>query len=119
MGVLSESRPAVLRALSVFLGSFGFAAASAVVVSAAMAALDIVEGFVKTSHSGGRRHHVQYRLLETTRAYARKRLVEAGEPEEAETQRSEQRSARPAYTLTASGSPVVARSQKPRCHSST
>ncbi len=82
--LLSEPERIVLRRLGVFAGSFSVEAACAIVASAELpeaAAADGVASLVSRSlivaHVAG--GAPRYRLLETTRAYARERLGEAGE----------------------------------------
>jgi predicted ATPase len=80
--LLSAAEQALLRRLAVFAGPFDLAAAHAVCVGGPVGAEDVADllaGLVDKSlvlfdRPGGR-----YRLLETVRAYARARLVEAGE----------------------------------------
>jgi predicted ATPase/DNA-binding winged helix-turn-helix (wHTH) protein len=82
--LLPEIERVVLRRLAVFAGSFSLAAASAVAASAEIAASDVIErianlitkSLVVRDGSGA---SAQYRLLETTRAYALERLTEVGE----------------------------------------
>jgi predicted ATPase/DNA-binding winged helix-turn-helix (wHTH) protein len=86
--LLAEWEQAMLRRLSIFAGNFTLAAASAVVASAEIPASDVVEGLsnlvtksLVTTDIGGA--SVDYRLLETTRAYAREKFTEADEFEHA------------------------------------
>jgi predicted ATPase len=76
-----------LRRLSVFPGNFALEAASAVVADDDIAAgevFDVVDELVSKSlvsaDIGGTER--AYRLLDTTRAYAAKKLIESGEPHE-------------------------------------
>ncbi len=82
--LLSESERVVLRRLGVFVGAFTLDAASAVaagvdipasVVTDAVA--DLVGKSLLSTDVGGASLH--YRLLETTRAYAREKLIESAE----------------------------------------
>jgi len=84
-GLLSRPEQRVLRRLAVFNGGFGLTAASAVVGDAdgldAIAIEDCLMSLVAKSlvatESGDA--DTQYRLLDTTRAYAREELATAGE----------------------------------------
>ena len=85
--LLAESERVVLQRLSIFAGDFTLAGASAVIGSASMLASDVVDGVASlvakslvTKDVDGAAVH--YLLLETTRAYAREKLAEAGELEE-------------------------------------
>ena len=82
--LLSEPERVVLRRLSVFTGSFTLDAAAAIAASPEIAgavAVECVANLVAKSlvsaDLGGA--VTSYRLLETTRAYAREKLVESGE----------------------------------------
>jgi predicted ATPase/DNA-binding winged helix-turn-helix (wHTH) protein len=83
--LLTEPERMVLRRLAVFAGGFTLHAASAVAAAnGEIAAPEIVDCIVSlvakslvTADAGGA--SVRYRLLETTRAYALEKLVEAGE----------------------------------------
>ena len=84
--LLSEPERVVLRRLSVFVGSFTLDAAAAIAASPEIAAADAVECVAnlvaKSLVSADLGVAVtSYRLLETTRAYAREKLVESGEVE--------------------------------------
>ncbi|MEX3940539.1 winged helix-turn-helix domain-containing protein [Paraburkholderia sp. BR10937] len=81
---LTEVERLVLRRLGVFAGAFSLDAAmtaaadeepQAARVSAALASL-VEKSWVTVEQDGD---HVRYRLLETTRHYARRKLAEAGE----------------------------------------
>src|ERR1700738_224532 len=82
--LLCEAERVVFRRLSIFAGSFALAEATAVAVSAEIAASGVVDrvaslaakSLVMIDVSGAT---VRYRLLETTRAYAREKLAESGE----------------------------------------
>jgi predicted ATPase/DNA-binding winged helix-turn-helix (wHTH) protein len=82
--LLAEPERVVLRHLAVFAGGFTLEAARAVAEDGAIAASDVVDcvaslvakSLVTADVSGTR---LRYRLLETTRAYALDKLVEAGE----------------------------------------
>jgi predicted ATPase len=92
--LLSLSERAMLRRLSIFAGSFTLAAAGAVVASAEIRASDVVDilanlvakSLVTAEVRGAT---VYYRTLETTRAYAREKLAEAGELEQAARRHAE------------------------------
>ena len=86
--LLPESERMVLRHLSIFAGGFSLAAASAVIGSANLLASDVVDNVANlvakslvTADVYGAAVH--YRLLETTRAYAREKLAGHGELEQA------------------------------------
>jgi predicted ATPase/DNA-binding winged helix-turn-helix (wHTH) protein len=82
--LLSEPERMVLRRLAVFAGGFTLRAASAVAADEKIAASEVVDCVASlvakslvTAEGGGAR--VRYRLLDTTRAYALEKLVQAGE----------------------------------------
>jgi non-specific serine/threonine protein kinase len=82
--LLPEPERLVLRRLAVFAGGFTMPAASAVAADDAMAASEVVDCVTSlvpkslvSADAGGAM--VRYRLLETTRAYALEKLVQAGE----------------------------------------
>src|SRR5260370_11069032 len=82
--LLSEAERVVFCRLSIFAGSFALAEATAVAPSGEIAASDVVDcvanlaakSLVMIDVSGAT---VRYRLLETTRAYAREQLAESAE----------------------------------------
>jgi len=82
--LLSESERAVLRRLGVFVGAFTLDAVSAVATSADIPASEIADAvanlvgksLLSADVSGAVAH---YRLLETTRAYAREKLLGSAE----------------------------------------
>lgn len=84
--LLPEAERIVLRRLAVFAGGFTLESASAVTASPDFPAPDVVESManlvtrslVSAEVSGTLGY---YRLLETTRAYAREKLIESGELE--------------------------------------
>jgi len=92
--LLPESKRAVLRHLSIFAGGFTLEAASAVIANGDTLASDVVDrvaslvtkSLVTADISGATVH---YRLLETTRAYAREKLTEHGELEQAARRHAE------------------------------
>ena len=85
--LLSETERVVLRRLSIFADGFALKAATAVAASSEIAASDVIDcvanlvakSLVVIDTSGAK---VRYRLLETTRAYAREKLAESGELEQ-------------------------------------
>jgi len=81
---LSDSERAALRRLSVFVGSFTLEAAQAVATDDAVVASDIVEVVASLVSKSLLNADVttaigHYRLLDTTRAYALRKLTEHGE----------------------------------------
>ena len=92
--LLTGPERAVLRQLSIFASDFKLAAASAVIASANIPASDVVERVANlvtkslvAADVGGAAVH--YRLLETTRAYAREKLADHGELEQAARRHAE------------------------------
>jgi len=92
--LLSESERMVLRWLSIFAGGFTLAGASSVIASVSMLTSDVVDGVTNlvakslvTADVDGAAVH--YRLLETTRAYAREKLADHGELEQAARRHAE------------------------------
>ena len=82
--LLTEPERVVLRRLAIFAGGFTLQAASAVTADDEIAAPDVVDCVASlmakslvSVEAGGT--EVRYRLLETTRAYALEKLVQAGE----------------------------------------
>ncbi|WP_158952054.1 ATP-binding protein [Paraburkholderia acidisoli] len=82
--LLPEVERTVLRRLGVFAGAFALDAAVAVVTDEALGAAPVVDALaslvaksIVTADLRGESMH--YRLLDTTRAYARRKLAEAGE----------------------------------------
>ena len=82
--LLTETERVVLRRLAIFAGGFTMEAANTVVSDDAIAAPEVVDCVTSlvakslvTGHFGGAT--VRYRLIETTRAYALEKLVQAGE----------------------------------------
>jgi predicted ATPase len=84
-GLLSDSERAVLRRLSIFVGTFTLEAAQAVaragVIDRDRVVIDVGELVAKSvvSAATGDGRTVRYRLLGITRAYALKKLDESGE----------------------------------------
>jgi predicted ATPase/DNA-binding winged helix-turn-helix (wHTH) protein len=85
--LLPERERVVFRRVSIFADGFGLKAATAVAVSAEIAALDVMDcianlvakSLVMADVPGAT---ARYWLLETTRAYAREKLAESGELEQ-------------------------------------
>ncbi len=82
--LLTEPERVVLRRLAIFAGGFTLQAVRAVAADEEIAASDVVDCVASlvakslvTADAGGAM--IRYRLLETTRAYALEKLVEAGE----------------------------------------
>ena len=81
--LLTEDERLVLQRLSLFAGFFGLDAAIAVGAFGTVSRHDVVDALAnlvaKSLVSMPRGEFAQYRLLESTRAYAREKLVERGE----------------------------------------
>ena len=82
--LLSERERVILRRLSVFVGAFGLEAAQQVVadgVSDQAEIVEIIAGLLDKSLAVADAGDtaVRYRLLDTTRTYARQKLLESGE----------------------------------------
>jgi len=82
--LLSESERVVLRRLGIFVGVFTLDAATAVAASVDISAADVEDAVANlvgksllSTDVGGA--IVSYRLLETTRAYAREKLIDSAE----------------------------------------
>lgn len=83
--LISEQEQTVLRRLSVFVGTFSLEAAQAIAVDDTLDASDVIDALeqlaakslVSTSSVPGA--SMRYRLLDTTRAYARAKLDDLGE----------------------------------------
>jgi len=92
--LVPEPERAVLRHLSIFAGSFTLTAASGLIAEDGILVSDVIDSvanlvtksLVAADVSGAR---VDYRLLETTRAYAREKLAEHGELERAARRHAE------------------------------
>ena len=85
--MLPPRERATLRRLSVFPGNFALEGASAIAADSDITAgevLDIVDELVSKSLISADVRGVEraYRLLDTTRAYATKKFIESGEPEQ-------------------------------------
>jgi predicted ATPase/DNA-binding winged helix-turn-helix (wHTH) protein len=83
-GILQEHEQSILRRLAVFCGEFTMTSAQAVAVSDGIGIADVLNGvtslIAKSLVSVALRDAITtYRLLETTRAYAREKLVESDE----------------------------------------
>jgi predicted ATPase len=84
--LLAEPERVVLRRLAVFAGAFSLEAAGAVVASAEIASVEVVDGVSSLVAKSLVVAEVdatipRYRLLDTTRAYALEKLAESGERE--------------------------------------
>lgn len=82
--LLSISDKIILRRLAVFAGSFDLRSASAVIADGEIGADDVVDGITSLTDKSMLSvkvvdDQIQYRLLETQRAYAREKLDESGE----------------------------------------
>jgi predicted ATPase/DNA-binding winged helix-turn-helix (wHTH) protein len=83
-GILPEHEQSILRRLAVFCGEFTMNSAQAVAVSGGIGSADVLDGvtslIAKSLVSVALRDAITtYRLLETTRAYAREKLLESDE----------------------------------------
>jgi predicted ATPase len=83
-GILPEHEQSILRRLAVFSGEFTMTSAQAVAVSDGIGRTDVLNGvtslIAKSLVSVALRDAITtYRLLETTRAYAREKLLESDE----------------------------------------
>lgn len=82
-GLLSQLERRVLRRLSIFIGAFTLEAAQAVAAEAGIEAIQLAETVdqlvAKSLLSVTREPAASYRLLETTRIFASKKLEESGE----------------------------------------
>jgi predicted ATPase/DNA-binding winged helix-turn-helix (wHTH) protein len=83
-GILTEHEQSILRRLAVFCGEFTMNSAQAVAVSGGIGSADVLDGvtslIAKSLISVALRDAITtYRLLETTRAYAREKLLESDE----------------------------------------
>src|SRR6201987_2959043 len=83
-GLLGEPERVILRRLAVFAGVFRLEAASAVIASPEIALAEVMDGIANLVAkslvalvAGGT--VARYRLLDTMRAYALEKLIEAGE----------------------------------------
>jgi predicted ATPase len=92
--LLPESERVLLRRLSIFAGGFTLEAAIAIIANADILKSNVVESVANLATKslvaadvGGATVH--YRLLETTRAYAREKLAERGELEQATRRHAE------------------------------
>jgi predicted ATPase/DNA-binding winged helix-turn-helix (wHTH) protein len=84
--LLAERERVILRRLGVFAGYFSLEAASTVVVGDGVTLAELVDGLASLVAKSlvSRESDTtapRYRLLDTTRAYAREKLVQSGEPE--------------------------------------
>jgi predicted ATPase/DNA-binding winged helix-turn-helix (wHTH) protein len=82
--VLPESEKLILRRLAVFAGGFTFDSAAALSTGTDTYSADILDGMANLISrslvaADVNRVPPRYRLLDTTRAYARERLIESGE----------------------------------------
>jgi len=92
--LLSEAEQVVLRRLAVFAGDFSLEAAGLVATSADISSQDVgdcvdslvAKSLLSTDVLGAT---VRYRLLETTRAYAREKLAASGELEQSARRHAE------------------------------
>jgi predicted ATPase/DNA-binding winged helix-turn-helix (wHTH) protein len=81
-GILAEHEQAILRRLAVFCGEFAMDSAHAVAASEGIGSVDVLDGVTSLMAKSLvsvvlRVTFTTYRLLETTRAYAREKLLES------------------------------------------
>jgi predicted ATPase/DNA-binding XRE family transcriptional regulator len=92
--LLAPAEQALFRQLAVFAGGFTLDAAEAVVESSGVAPLDVLEGVDSLVGKSllqvtERRGDARFAMLETTRAYARERLIEHGQEKRANARHAE------------------------------
>jgi predicted ATPase len=84
--LLAEPERVILRRLAVFAGAFELEAAGAVATSPELTEVEVVDGVTSLAAKSLVAANIdstmaRYRLLDTTRAYAREKLAESGEHE--------------------------------------